>query len=29
MGEYTYYDDPDAATGFEHRNVLYGYGRSG
>ncbi|PYC65713.1 acetyltransferase [Micromonospora arborensis] len=26
VGEYTYYDDPDGATGFEHRNVLYGYG---
>lgn len=27
VGEYTYYDDPDGATGFEHRNVLYAYGR--
>jgi virginiamycin A acetyltransferase len=26
VGEYTYYDDPDGATGFEHRNVLYTYG---
>lgn len=26
VGEYTYYDDPDDATGFEQRNVLYGYG---
>lgn len=26
VGEYTYYDDPDGATGFEHRNVLYAYG---
>ncbi|MEU5871086.1 CatB-related O-acetyltransferase [Glycomyces sp. NPDC047369] len=26
IGEYTYYDDPDAATAFEERNVLYGYG---
>ncbi|WP_143034715.1 CatB-related O-acetyltransferase [Glycomyces sambucus] len=26
VGEYTYYDDPDAATEFETRNVLYGYG---
>jgi virginiamycin A acetyltransferase len=26
VGEYTYYDDPDGATGFEDRNVLYGYG---
>ncbi|MGN9777575.1 CatB-related O-acetyltransferase [Micromonospora sp. H33] len=26
VGEYTYYDDPDGATGFEQRNVLYGYG---
>jgi virginiamycin A acetyltransferase len=26
VGEYTYYDDPDDATGFEHRNVLYAYG---
>lgn len=26
VGEYTYYDDPDGATEFEHRNVLYGYG---
>lgn len=26
VGAYTYYDDPDGATGFEHRNVLYGYG---
>lgn len=26
VGDYTYYDDPDDPTGFEHRNVLYGYG---
>ncbi|WP_425556166.1 CatB-related O-acetyltransferase [Glycomyces endophyticus] len=26
IGEYTYYDDPDAATEFETRNVLYSYG---
>ncbi|QFZ22697.1 CatB-related O-acetyltransferase [Saccharothrix syringae] len=26
VGEYTYYDDPEHATGFETRNVLYGYG---
>ncbi len=26
VGEYTYYDDPDAPTEFERRNVLYGYG---
>ncbi|WP_146148049.1 CatB-related O-acetyltransferase [Glycomyces artemisiae] len=26
VGEYTYYDDPDAATAFEERNVLYSYG---
>ncbi|MEH0825226.1 MULTISPECIES: CatB-related O-acetyltransferase [Micromonospora] len=26
VGDYTYYDDPDDATGFEHRNVLYAYG---
>jgi virginiamycin A acetyltransferase len=26
VGEYTYYDDPDAATSFEERNVLYSYG---
>jgi virginiamycin A acetyltransferase len=26
VGEYTYYDDPDAATEFGHLNVLYGYG---
>jgi virginiamycin A acetyltransferase len=26
VGEYTYYDDPDGATAFEHRNVLYAYG---
>ncbi|OLF06071.1 acetyltransferase [Actinophytocola xinjiangensis] len=26
VGEYTYYDDPDGATGFERRNVLYAYG---
>ncbi|MFC9931576.1 CatB-related O-acetyltransferase [Streptomyces sp. NPDC127190] len=26
VGEYTYYDDPDGATDFERRNVLYGYG---
>ncbi|WP_086820326.1 CatB-related O-acetyltransferase [Allokutzneria sp. NRRL B-24872] len=26
VGEYTYYDDPDGATAFEQRNVLYGYG---
>jgi virginiamycin A acetyltransferase len=26
VGEYTYYDDPDAADEFETRNVLYAYG---
>ncbi len=26
VGEYTYYDDPDGATEFETRNVLYAYG---
>ncbi|MEU6788374.1 CatB-related O-acetyltransferase [Nonomuraea angiospora] len=26
VGEYTYYDDPEHATEFEHRNVLYAYG---
>ncbi|MGH8875977.1 MAG: CatB-related O-acetyltransferase [Stackebrandtia sp.] len=26
IGDYTYYDDPEDATGFEHRNVLYDYG---
>ncbi|CAL9595871.1 CatB-related O-acetyltransferase [Streptomyces sp. enrichment culture] len=26
VGEFTYYDDPDAATDFERRNVLYAYG---
>ncbi|MFI1422644.1 CatB-related O-acetyltransferase [Streptomyces sp. NPDC020731] len=26
VGEYTYYDDPDGATGFEQHNVLYAYG---
>lgn len=29
VGDYTYYDDPDDPddpAGFEHRNVLYGYG---
>ncbi|BCJ64894.1 CatB-related O-acetyltransferase [Polymorphospora rubra] len=26
VGEFTYYDDPDGATDFERRNVLYGYG---
>ncbi|GAA3867074.1 CatB-related O-acetyltransferase [Saccharothrix violaceirubra] len=26
VGEYTYYDDPEYATEFETRNVLYGYG---
>jgi virginiamycin A acetyltransferase len=26
VGEYTYYDDPDDATAFERRNVLYGFG---
>ena len=26
VGDYTYYDDPDAAEEFEHRNVLYAYG---
>jgi virginiamycin A acetyltransferase len=26
VGEYTYYDDPDDATGFETNNVLYHYG---
>ncbi|MBO1419265.1 CatB-related O-acetyltransferase, partial [Streptomyces sp. FH025] len=25
-GEYTYFDDPDGATRFEERNVLYAYG---
>jgi virginiamycin A acetyltransferase len=24
-GEFTYYDDPDDATAFETRNVLYHY----
>ncbi|WP_030673762.1 hypothetical protein [Streptomyces cellulosae] len=28
VGDDTYYDDPDGATDFEHRNVLYAYGRS-
>ncbi|WP_431885713.1 CatB-related O-acetyltransferase [Micromonospora wenchangensis] len=26
VGDYTYYDDPDDATGFEQRNVLYHFG---
>nr|WP_223242330.1 CatB-related O-acetyltransferase [Streptomyces sp. CBMA123] len=26
VGEYTYFDDPDGATHFEERNVLYAYG---
>ena len=26
VGEYTYYDDPDDALGFERRAVLYGFG---
>ncbi|WP_199439066.1 CatB-related O-acetyltransferase [Umezawaea beigongshangensis] len=26
VGDYTYYDDPQDATAFEHRNVLYSYG---
>ncbi|MFD5181009.1 CatB-related O-acetyltransferase [Nocardia sp. NPDC058379] len=26
VGEFTYYDDPDDATAFETRNVLYHYG---
>ncbi|MCD0443910.1 CatB-related O-acetyltransferase [Glycomyces sp. A-F 0318] len=26
VGDYTYYDDPDDATAFEEKNVLYGYG---
>lgn len=26
VGDYTYYDDPDGAREFEHRNVLYAYG---
>lgn len=26
VGDYTYYDDPDGATDFEHRNVHYAYG---
>jgi virginiamycin A acetyltransferase len=26
VGEYSYYDDPDDATAFETRNVLYHYG---
>ncbi|MCE4945621.1 CatB-related O-acetyltransferase [Streptomyces albulus] len=26
VGDYTYYDDPDGATDFERRNVLYAYG---
>ncbi|GHF00894.1 acetyltransferase [Amycolatopsis deserti] len=26
VGEFSYYDDPDAATEFETRNVLYAYG---
>jgi len=26
VGEYTYYDDPDDATAFERRAVLYGFG---
>ncbi|WP_184690848.1 CatB-related O-acetyltransferase [Saccharothrix tamanrassetensis] len=27
VGDYTYYDDPEHATEFQTRNVLYGYGR--
>ncbi|MGC0410273.1 virginiamycin A acetyltransferase [Streptomyces sp. SAI-195] len=26
VGDFTYYDDPDDATSFESRNVLYAYG---
>jgi virginiamycin A acetyltransferase len=26
VGDYTYYDDPEAPLEFEERNVLYGYG---
>ncbi|MDG4820823.1 CatB-related O-acetyltransferase [Asanoa sp. WMMD1127] len=26
IGDYTYYDDPEDATGFERNNVLYAYG---
>lgn len=26
VGNYTYYDDPNGPTGFEHNNVLYNYG---
>jgi virginiamycin A acetyltransferase len=26
VGDYSYYDDPDDATQFERRNVLYSYG---
>ncbi|MFD0402427.1 CatB-related O-acetyltransferase [Kitasatospora sp. NPDC127121] len=26
VGEYTYFDDPEGATRFEERNVLYAYG---
>lgn len=26
VGAYSYYDDPDDATAFETRNVLYHYG---
>ncbi|SDD36805.1 CatB-related O-acetyltransferase [Glycomyces harbinensis] len=26
VGDYTYYDDPDDATAFEEKNVLYSYG---
>jgi virginiamycin A acetyltransferase len=26
VGEYTYYDDPEGATEFANRNVLYAYG---
>ncbi|MGC9439077.1 CatB-related O-acetyltransferase [Streptomyces sp. WG5] len=26
VGDFTYYDDPDDATAFETRNVLYAYG---
>ncbi|MGW1430330.1 CatB-related O-acetyltransferase [Streptomyces sp. NPDC002431] len=26
VGDFSYYDDPDDATGFETRNVLYHYG---
>jgi virginiamycin A acetyltransferase len=26
VGEFSYYDDPDDASAFQQRNVLYGYG---